>query len=153
MSLLDTTDQEILRLLQEDAKRTNKEIAAQLGLTTTPVYERIKKLERSGIIKGYSAVIDRQKVGTSLMALCQVSLKEHAQEYISKFEEKIKLLDEVIECHHLAGDADYLLKIIVEDMDIYRDFMTNKLAVIENIGRVQSSFVMKEIKRAMVLSI
>ena len=153
MEKLDDIDIKILRILQDDAKTTNKEIAAALGLTTTPVFERIKKLERQGIIDGYSARINREKVGQHIVAFCHVYLKEHAQDYIEKFEERIMLLEEVIECHHIAGDSDYLLKIIVPDMPSYRDFMSNKLAAIEHIGRVQSSFVMKEIKYGQTLNL
>ena len=153
MITLDSIDLEILKLLQKDAKTTNKEIAAAMGLTTTPVYERIKKLEKSGIIKGYTAIIDGNLIGPSMITFCQVELKEHAQEFIEGFEQQINSLDELMECHHIAGVSDYLLKIRVKDMDTYRDFMTNKLATLDNIGRVQSSFVMKEIKQATALNL
>lgn len=153
MMTLDAIDLNILKLLQQDAKTTNKEIAAAMGLTTTPVYERIKKLEKAGIIKGYTAIIDGRLIGQSMTAFCQVELKEHTQEFIEGFEQQISSLDEVMECHHIAGASDYLLKIIVKDMNTYRDFMTNKLASIDNIGRVQSSFVMKEIKQATALNL
>ncbi|MGB0522692.1 MAG: Lrp/AsnC family transcriptional regulator [Flammeovirgaceae bacterium] len=153
MISLDHTDISILKLLQKDAKMTNKEIAAAMGLTTTPVYERIKKMEKAGVIQGYAAIVDHKQVAQSMIAYCNVSLKEHSQAFIETFERQVRQLREVMECHHIAGASDYLLKIVVKDMEVYREFMTNKLATIENIGRVQSSFVMKEIKHEIGLNL
>ncbi|MGW8121528.1 Lrp/AsnC family transcriptional regulator [Roseivirga echinicomitans] len=146
--MMDRVDKQILRLLQLDAKRTTKEIAAELGLTTTPVHERIKKLEREGYIQQYSIRIDRKKVGLMMMAFCSVSLKNHERSFIEKFEEDIQLLDEVIDCYHIGGMFDYLLKVLVPDMDGYQRFISKKLADLDNIGNVQSSFVMSEIKHS-----
>ncbi len=146
MKPLDPIDLRILDFLQRDAKITNKEIAAQLGMTTTPVYERIKKLEESSYIDRYVALVDKSKLGYGLMAFCNVSLKEHSSEYIKIFEKEILSLNEVIECHHIAGSFDYLLKVIAKDMTSYQDFIVNKLAGLENIGNVISSFVMTEVK-------
>ncbi|MCB0705469.1 MAG: Lrp/AsnC family transcriptional regulator [Saprospiraceae bacterium] len=149
----DKIDRQILSLLQEDAKQTIKEIAAKLGLTTTPVHERIKRLEREGVIKGYRAMLDRRKIGLPLMAFCNVTLENHKAEYIEKFQEDVWHLEEVVECYHIAGLFDYLLKIVVADMDTYQFFVAKKLAAIENIGRVQSFFVMTDIKEARILPI
>jgi len=146
MKTLDPIDLRILDLLQQDAKLTNKEIAGQLGMTTTPVYERIKKLEESGYIKKYVALIDKEKMGYGLMAFCNVSLKEHSNAFIKTFESEILSLDDVVECHHIAGSFDYLLKVVAKDMTTYQDFIVNKLASLENIGNVISSFVMTEVK-------
>jgi len=146
MKALDKLDLQILNLLQENAKLTNKEIAHHLGLTVTPVYERIKRLEREGYIKAYVAIIDKAKVGYPLTAFCDVSLKEHSNKYLAKFAEEIKALEEVQEIYHIAGMYDYLLKISVPDMQTYQEFVVNKLAAIDNIGNVQSSFVMKDMK-------
>ncbi|KYG79119.1 DNA-binding Lrp family transcriptional regulator [Roseivirga ehrenbergii] len=146
--MVDKIDKQILRLLQLDAKKTTKEIAADLGLTTTPVHERIKKLEREGYIQQYSIRIDRKKVGLMMMAFCSVSLKNHERAFIEKFEQDIQLLDEVIDCYHIGGMFDYLLKVLVPDMDAYQRFISKKLADLDNIGNVQSSFVMSEIKHS-----
>jgi len=149
--MIDSIDKSILALLQNDGKITFKEIASQLNLTTTPVYERIKRLERDGYIKSYKAILDRKKIGLNLLVFCNISLKEHQASYLSQFEKDIKKFNEVIACYHIAGMYDYLIKISVEDMDVYQYFIANKLANIKNIARVQSSFVMTEVKSAIDL--
>jgi len=145
MRPIDATDRRILALLQEDAKLTNKEIASRLGMTTTPVYERIKRLEENGYIQRYVALLDREKLGYQIIAYCNVQLKEHAKRFLDQFEKEVGQLEEVMECYHIAGRYDYLIKVIVGDIHHYHDFITNKLAALENIGNVQSSFVMREI--------
>jgi len=147
----DAIDRRIIQLLQEDGKMKIKEIAAVLNMTNTPIFERIKRLEKEGYIKAYSAVVDRQKLGFSLVAFCNVTLETHHKTNINQFVHDIEMLSEVVECYHIAGLYDYLLKIYVKDMVDYQDFITNKLASIPNIGRVQSSFVMTEVKNNNVL--
>ncbi|TAJ15585.1 Lrp/AsnC family transcriptional regulator [Marinilabiliaceae bacterium JC017] len=142
----DKTDKKILELLQNDAKMTSKQIAHHLGLTQTPVFDRIKRLEKNGIIAKYVAILNKEKIGKNLIAFCNVSLKEHSKAIIRQFEEEIIQLPEVLECHHIAGMYDYMLKIITDDMEAYHQFIYNKLSSIDNIGNVQSSFVMNEIK-------
>jgi Lrp/AsnC family transcriptional regulator, leucine-responsive regulatory protein len=143
---MDRTDYQILDLLQSDARLTNKEIADKLGKSVTPIYERIKRLEREGYIRKYIAVLDRHKINRSLMAFTNVQLKEHSHDMLQSFEKAIVKLDEVMECFHMTGMYDYLLRIVVKDMNAYQDFIVNKLARLPNIGTVQSSFVMTEIK-------
>ncbi len=142
----DATDLRILQLLQEDAHITTKEIAATLNITTTPVFERIKRMKKEGFIQKYVALLDKRKIGLSLVAYTNVSLKEHNTDFLSHFEEAARALPEVVECYHIAGLFDYLLKVVVRDMDAYQHFVSKKLAALENIGKVQSSFVMTEIK-------
>lgn len=151
--MLDTIDLKLLKLLERNAKLTNKELSAQLGLTITPVHERIKKLEREGFVIRYKAEIDRKKVGLSLLVFCSVSLKNHQREFIDKFEKDVMHLDEVVECYHIGGMFDYLLKVVVQSMEVYQKFVSNKLADLDNIGNVQSSFVMSEIKHSSELPI
>ncbi len=143
---IDTVDRAILELLQKDAFLTTKEMAAQLNLSTTPVFERVKRLEREGYIQVYTALLNRKKVGLPMLIFCDVSLKEHNRTYLLRFEQQIAALPEVIECHHIAGAFDYLLKVVARDMDDYQNFVKQKLAALENIGRVQSYFVMTEVK-------
>ena len=143
---IDPTDRRILQLLQENADYTNKEIAAQLGMSTTPIFERIKKLKVNGIIKRVIAIVDKKALGKTLTAYCNESLKVHAKDFLEKFEQDVAELKEVQECYHIAGQYDYMLKVNTKDIDTYQHFITKKLAGLENIGNVQSSFVMKEIK-------
>lgn len=145
---LDNTDKKLLTLLQNDAKLTTKQLAHHLGLTLTPVFERIKKLEKQGAISKYVAILNKEKIGRKLIAFCNVSIKEHSREFIHNFESQIIDFPEVMECYHIAGMYDYMLKINTRDMDSYHDFIYNKLATIENIGNVRSSFVMNELKNS-----
>ena len=153
MKNLDSIDLRILNLLQQDAKFTIKEIAGQLGMTTTPVYERIRRMEEEGFIKGYVALVDKQKLDFHILAFCNVSLHRHHRDLLDIFEREIKSLPEVVECYHIAGTFDYLLKVIVRDMQAYQDFMVNKLATLENIGNAQSVFVMSEVKHSTCLEL
>jgi len=143
---LDATDKKLIMLLQKDAKMTTKQLAHHLNLSNTPVFERIKRLERNGVIEKYVAIINKEKVGKELVAFCNVSLKEHSHDIIRDFEKSISELPEVLECHHIAGMFDYTLKVVTEDMETYHHFVYNKLASVNNVGNVQSSFVMREIK-------
>lgn len=146
MKKLDDVDWAIITFLQENSSITVKAIASQLKLTATPVYERIKKLERAGFIKKYVAKVDPYKLGLDLLVFTHVSLKEHTKAYLTNFEKEVVSLNEVIECHHVSGEHDYLLKVMVQNMEGYRQFLTEKLAKIKNIGNVHSSFVVNEIK-------
>ena len=150
---IDATDRRIIHQLQQNGKETIKEIADFLGMSTTPVFERIKKLERDGFIEGYTAIVNKEKMGFQLVAFCTVTLESHHTEFINQFESDIKSLPEVMECYHIAGLFDYLLKIYSKDMVDYQNFITQKLASISNIGRVQSSFIMTEVKNERVLPI
>lgn len=142
----DIYDIAILQEVQKNAKITVKELSDKINLSPTPTFERLKKLEREGYITGYHAKLDIKKLGLSLMVMCNVSLKIHQKDFIEKFQEEIIRFDEVKECYHIAGMYDYLLKIVVKDMDAYQLFVSKKLASLDNIGNVQSSFVMIELK-------
>lgn len=144
---LDEKDRLILRLLQEDAKMTVREIAAKVHLSTTPVHERIKRMEDSGIILQYATLVNHARVKKGLMVICYVSLKEHNKKSGAKFIRTINELGEVIECYNISGEFDFMLKVVVENMDAYYDFHVNKLGQLENIGHMQSTFVMGVIKQ------
>lgn len=148
---LDQTDKDILKYLQKDAHMTTKELSALLNLSATPVYERVKKLEKEGVIKRYVAIIDREKVDKSLMVFCSIRLKEHAQAMGQYFVDQIQSMPEVIECFNISGDYDFLLKVLVRDMRGYQEFLMNRLASLENIGSTHSHFVMSEIKSTPVI--
>ena len=143
----DKKDLSILRLLQENARITVKEISEKIHLSTTPVHERIKRMEESGIIKQYATLVDNSKVKKGLTVICYVSLKQHGKNAGTKFIETINELNEVIECFSISGEFDFMLKVVCEDMNAYYDFHVNKLSEIENVGHVQSIFVMGIIKQ------
>lgn len=143
---LDRKDIEILNALQANSKITHKQLSLNLGLSTTAVYERIKKLERSGIIKSHSVILDRKALGRELLVLSHIKLEKHSQQNIAQFEKKVLELNEVQECFHVSGDYDYILKMNFQNMDVYRDFMVNKLTKIPSIGSTHSIFVINEVK-------
>ena len=145
MERLDEIDIKILRILQEDSKKTTKDIAESLHLTTSPVYERIKYLERKGYIKKYVALIDKKLVNKPITAICMVSLRYHNEGFIDKFDSQIKAIKEVQECYHMEGKVDFFLKINLESLDAYHEFIRSKLSKIDNIGVLESYFVLKEI--------
>ncbi|MBN8664032.1 MAG: Lrp/AsnC family transcriptional regulator [Chitinophagales bacterium] len=148
---LDEKDLAILRLLQQNARMTVKEIADQVHLSTTPVHERIKRMEASGVITQYATLVDHNKVRKGLMVIVYVSLKQHSRTAGAKFIKHIHELNEVIECYNVSGEFDFMLKVVAENMDAYYDFHVNKLSQSENIGHVQSVFVMGVIKQTHVL--
>lgn len=142
----DDTDKRILRLLQANAKLSTKEIADKIGLTITPTYERMRKIEKSGIIKNTVALLDRNQLDKKTIAFCNVSLQVHSLKAIEGFEKAVKKISEVMECYHITGNYDYLLKVAVTDMNQYQKFLTGKLAVIEHVAQVHSNFVMTDVK-------
>ncbi|RUT73047.1 Lrp/AsnC family transcriptional regulator [Ancylomarina longa] len=146
MENLDQTDRTILRILQNDSKKTAKEIAAMLNLTVSPVYERIRRLENQGFIKKYVAILDKDRIGRSITAICQISMRYHDESFIDEFEKQIQSLNEVQECYHMAGQVDFILKIHVQSLESYHEFVRYQLSKIKNIGVINSNFVIKEIK-------
>lgn len=144
---LDDKDLAILRLLQQNARSTVREIAARVHLSPTPVHERIKRMEEEGVIRQYAALVDHTKVGKGLMVICYVSLKEHNKQSGARFIKTIQNLHEVIECYNISGEFDFMLKVVAGSMDAYYDFHVNKLSQVENMGRLQSIFVMGIIKQ------
>ncbi|TRX37284.1 Lrp/AsnC family transcriptional regulator [Flavobacterium sp. ZT3R18] len=143
---MDAIDKKILMLLQQDAKLNTKEIAEKVGLSVSPTFERIKKLEQKEYIKKYVALLDPTKVGRSICVYCQVTLAVHSRELIDDFKQHILAFPEIMGCYHVSGNYDFLLKVAVNDMNEYQKFVIDKLSVIKGISNVQSSFVMEEIK-------
>src|ERR1700744_2138990 len=131
---LDGVDVRILQLLQHDARITTKEMADKLGKSATAVNVRIRKLEDEGYVQRYVALLDRKKVGKNLIAFTMVHLKEHAQVALKNFVRECIKFSEVMECYHLTGDFDFLLKIAIRDMDEYHDFLILKVAPLAPIG-------------------
>ncbi|RNC87043.1 MAG: Lrp/AsnC family transcriptional regulator [Winogradskyella sp.] len=142
----DEIDKKLLHLLQNDSKQTNKALSNILGLSVTAVYERIRKLENQGVIISYVALIDKSKVEKDFIAFCHIKLTQHSQDYVMKFEREVAKLQEVLECYHISGDYDYILKVLVKDMKAFREFMVNKLTSIDHIGSTHSMFMINEVK-------
>jgi len=140
MIKIDVTDREILKLLQENARLTIKEIAKKLNLSTTPIFDRMKKLENNGIIDRYVALVNPKKVGKKLTVFINISIKEHSKSGVEEFVSAIIDFPEVLECHHVTGDADFILKMIFSDIEEYNRFILDSLSIIPNIGKVESRF-------------
>ena len=148
---LDAIDLKILRLLQEDARLTTKELAGRVNLSTTPVFERLKRLEREGFIKKYVAVLDAEKLDLGFEVFCSVKLKQMNRQVARDFVSVIRDIPQVAECYNVSGEYDYLLKIQAPDMKYYNEFIINVLGSIDSIGSILSSFVMDEIKNTHAL--
>ena len=144
---LDEKDLQILRTVQHDGRLTIKEIARKVHLSTTPVFERLHRLEDEGYIKRYSAVLDAEKLNMGFMVFCNVKLRQMNRDIAMDFIRQISDLPEVTECYNISGNFDYLLKIHVPDMKAYQHFLINALGVIESVGSIESTFVMQEIKQ------
>ncbi|MDO5971347.1 Lrp/AsnC family transcriptional regulator [Flavivirga aquimarina] len=151
--LLDKIDLRILNILQNNSNLTTKELAAKVNLSTTPVFERVKKLEKEGYIKKYKAILDSEKLDRGLMVFCNITLKEHTRKIGNQFVKDILSLDEVVECYNISGDYDFLMKVLVRDMKHYQNFVLNHLGEIRNIGSAHSAFVMGEIKNSYLVPI
>lgn len=153
MEKLDKTDIKILRTLQKNGKLTTKELAAEVNLSPSPVFERQKRLEREGYIEKYVAVLNPRLLGNSIIVLCNIGLKQHNKEYGHQFMEAISHLEEVSEFYNTSGDYDFMMKIHVRDMQHYQDFVLNTLGVIECIGSLHSIFVIGEVKNSRAIPI
>ncbi len=143
---LDAIDRQLLNLLQENALLTVRELAERVHLSITPVHDRIKKLENQGIIEKYVALINRKRIGRGMMVYCFITLDKQRQESFQEFNEAIRQLPEVLECSVVSGNFDYLLKVIVSDMEAYNTFYQSKLSVLHSVSHMSSSFVMEEVK-------
>lgn len=146
MPLPDGKDLEIIKLLQKNSRMTIKEIAEKVHLSTTPVHERIRRMEENGTIKQYTTVVNGAALKRGLMVICYVSLKQHSKNAGARFIQSILEMDEVLECLTISGEFDFMLKVATENMDSYYNFHVNKLSAIENVGNVQSVFVMGIVK-------
>lgn len=146
MDTLDKTDLQILRTLQENARLTTKELAARVSLSSTPVFERLKRLEANGYIKKYIAVLDAERLGAGFVVFCHVKMNRLNREIAQEFAQVIQGIPEVTECYNISGSFDYLLKIHAPDMKYYQQFVLNVLGTIEHLRSLESVFVMNEVK-------
>ena len=144
--VLDAVDMEILRALQKNARLTTKELAVMVNLSTTPVFERVKRLEQRGYVKGYVAVLDAEKLGRGFVVFCSVKMRRIGREIAEDFARVVRSIPEVTECYNISGSYDYLLKIHAPNMKYYQEFVLNILGNIDHLGSLESTFVMDEIK-------
>ncbi len=150
---LDETDYRILQLLQTNAQLTIKEIAAEINLSITPVHDRIKKLEREGVIEKYVTILNKKRLGKGLTVFCNVTLDKQQRENFQEFSEAMLHMPEVVECCVVSGTFDYLIKIIATDVESYHTFYQEKLATLKAISHISSFFVMSEVKSTTSLPI
>jgi DNA-binding Lrp family transcriptional regulator len=148
---LDQTDRKILEILQTNSNITNAQLAIEIGLSPAPTLERVKKLENSGIIKSYHAVLDMASIGLGVSTFVTVSLKGHNKENIAKFMDAIKEIEEVVECHHVTGQADFILKIVAADIPAYQNLMLEKMTTIEVVDNMQSTIILSTFKDSKVI--
>ncbi|MCD8283997.1 MAG: Lrp/AsnC family transcriptional regulator [Opitutae bacterium] len=148
MAYLDKTDLQILRSLQENSRVTTKELADAVGLSPTPVFERLKRLEREGVIKKYVAVLDAEKLNQGFVVFCSVKLRRLNKKIATQFTSVIQKIPEVVECYNISGSFDYLLKIHAPSMKHYQEFLINVLGTLESLGSIESTFVMHEVKHS-----
>lgn len=153
MDNLDDKDLQLLRLLQNDSKLTVKELAKEVNLSPSPVFERVKRLEQEGYIKKYAAVLDAEKLNLGFTVYCQLKLKSNDSYLAIEFEREILEIEEVAECYSISGDFDFLLKVYVRDMKQYQNFVFNILGAVPSIGSTHSTFVMAQVKNTHGLTI
>lgn len=150
---LDAIDKKILQKLQSDSKITNKKLSLELNLSVTAIFERIKRLERNNVISGYVALVKPAEVDKSFMVVCHLKLVQHSKSYVVEFEEEVAQLQEVLECYHVSGEYDYILKILVKDMEAYREFLLKKLTNLNHIGSTQSTFIISPVKSTTAIAL
>jgi len=153
METLDEVDIQILNILQQNARITNKDLAAKLGMSTTPIFERIKKLEKKGYIKDYVALLDNELVEKGLTVFLFLSIKEHNRKTVKEMYDALMEIPEILESYHVGGDFDYLLKVVVKDMKAYENFLLNKMTVIQNVKQMKSTFVLSRGKYTTTLQL
>ncbi len=150
---LDEIDLQILRMMQEDGRMTNADLARQIGLSPPSVLQRVRKLEENGLIRYYTAVLEADKLGFGLTVLAQISLALHQEQPIERFRREVFTIPEVLECHHVSGEFDFLLKIVIEDMHAYEVLVRERLSKIKGLGKIQSCFVLASVKQTTRLPI
>ncbi|MDC1527980.1 Lrp/AsnC family transcriptional regulator [Gammaproteobacteria bacterium] len=151
---LDRTDKRILRELQSNGRMSNQELAEKVGLSPSPCLRRVKQLEDEGIIKGYVALVDPAKLGLKMMALIQIRMDRHTPERFEEFEKTIREYSQVMECILITGQtADYQVKVIVEDMEQYQDFLLNRITPLPGVSDVHSSFILRQVVSSTALPI
>jgi Lrp/AsnC family transcriptional regulator, leucine-responsive regulatory protein len=145
---LDDTDIRILRELQQNSRLTNKELAARIHLSTTPTFERHRRLEREGYIKMYTAIVDADRIDRGFTVYCNIGFKQINRSLTDEFREQANSWDEVTECYNVSGDFDFIMKVSVQGMKEYQEFILHKVGALEYVSRIQSIFVMETLKQS-----
>lgn len=148
---LDETDKKILEILQKDGRITNAKLAQSVGISPPAMLDRVKRLEKSGVISRFVALLDRTQIGVGVIAFVSVSLSVHQLSSLDNFRNTISSLDEVLECYQISGDSDFILKVGLKSLDVYSDFVINKLTGIEGIQNIRSTFVLDTVKHSTAL--
>lgn len=143
---LDRTEMKILKLLQDDARVTNQVLAEKIGISASPCWRKVRKLEEDEVIQSYRAVVDRKKIGLGVMVFIRVAIDSHSEAEAKKFEEEVTALEDVVACYSIGGDTDFLLQVVATDLDCYADFAMSVVRRLPGIKEMQSMFVLKEIK-------
>lgn len=150
---LDATDRKVLEILQNNAKITNAQLSKEIGLSPAPTLERVKKLELSGVIKSYHAQLDRERVGLGVTTFVQISLTGHKKEVTDSFVRNVNSIEEIIECHHITGSCDFLLKVISKDIASYQKLMLEKINEIEEVANTETMVILSTFKESKTLPI
>ena len=150
---IDRTDKKILEILQKNAKITNAKLSKQIGLSPAPTLERVRKLESRGIISGYHAKLNMSKIGLSVSTFVMVSLKGHNKKNLQSFIDKIKDVENIVECHHITGSGDFILRIVAEDIESYQELMLDKVSEIEVTDSLQSMVILSTFKDNKVIPV
>ena len=143
---LDSTDKKILNILQSNGRITNSQLASEIGISPPGMLDRVKRLENAGYIEKYVALVNPEKVGRGTMAIVLVSLAIHQIPSLDRFTEEINQLEEVLECFHISGEDDFMLKVAVENIQEYEEFVVNKLTRIQGINKINTSFILSKVK-------
>ncbi len=151
--MLDNLDRALLRALQEDARRSNVELARLVELSATGLQKRLRRLEEAGVIAGYTARLDREALGYDMLCFVQVTLQRHEPDAVDNFRREVQAMPEVLECHHLTGEFDYLLKVVVRNRKHLERFILNTLTPVRGMDKIRTSLVLSEIKSAAALPI
>ena len=143
---IDKTDESILKILQHDSRTTNQQLSEKIGMSASPCWRRVKRLEDEKVIRGYGVLLDRRKLGLGVMVFIRVSIDRHSEAEALKFEEEVMQLDDVVACYSIGGDADFLLQVVSYDLDTYAEFSMSIIRRLPGIKEMQSMFTLKEIK-------
>lgn len=150
---MDQTDRQILDILQEEGRIANNELAKRIGLTTTPTMERVRRLERNGVIKGYTAWLDRNKIGKGLTVFCSIKLAVHQMQEMEEFREHIDAIPEILACYNITGEYDYLLHVVVADTNEYEKLLRSTLTRIPGVEQIYTGIVLSVVKEQSKISL